>query len=160
MIYFIQPDGTLEILVENAATKKNKTYYYHTYINSITGKGYIQGFVSDKEFSGYGKTAIPAKKYFADFSKAMHSNKNWNSTIKSVNIKNYTVPGYLECVSYGEAADIWIDGKQTGKRTPFTFALSAGNHSIKYVLPDRTTFVKYINISPYVHLTLTTPIKF
>jgi hypothetical protein len=176
VLYDIQPNGAVSIIFPNRYdqdnyVRGNTTYYlprqgYNFTIDNIPGTEYIQAVASTRQFvnfiqwqqafntSVYPPVSMDAKNYFSNFSSKIAVVPNpqieWTSAIVSFNVQPYPYNGYLNCTSYPSGAEVWVDGRFTGRRTPTNLTLSAGNHLVRYVITQHREKSQYVNIQPGV----------
>lgn len=174
VLYDIQPNGQVSIIFpnrydQNNFVRANKTYYlprqgYNFMIDNTLGTEYIQAVASTKQFvhynqwqsqftnSVYPPVSMNATKYFENFSTKIAVVPDpqilWTSAIVSFNVASYQMNGYLNCNSYPSGAEVWVDGRFTGRRTPCTLTLTPGNHLVRFVVSQYRESSQYVLINP------------
>jgi len=176
VLYDIQPNGKVHILFPNRYdpnnfVRANQTYYlprqgYNFMVENTPGTEYIQAVASTQQFVHYNQwqqefnnsvfppVSMNAKDYFSDFQTKIAVTPDpqimWTSAIASFNVQPYQQKGYLSCTSHPGGAQIWVDGRFTGRRTPATLSLAAGNHMIRFVIPNHKAKSQYVRVDPGV----------
>ncbi len=175
VLYDIQSNGSVNIIFPNRYDQDNFVYADTTYtlprggynftVDTVTGMEYIQAVASTEQFvnfnqwqqaftnSVYPSVSLNAEEYFGNFNSRISVIPNpeiqWTSAITSFNVRsNSNYNGYLSCTSYPSGAEIWVDGRYTGRKTPTSFTLNSGNHLIRYVINQTRENSRYVNITP------------